>query len=357
MIAVILFTTLFVSSEGSTYAANMSAKVQAWANVNIDSKAPDSITPSKMNELMKANGKSEKARTEDIGGAIFEAASANGINPALMFAMFVHETGWGSNWKWTQVNNPGGIRCKTGYECKSKDGCSTCAKWTVFSSVKQGFQVKAEILRGYIENRGIKTIQQMLETYAPPSDNNDLYSDDGYIAAIGNNIAKLGAEASQFEGTMAVGEKVTYSDGTEVGHWKRQNFFMSSTVNSERVGVDKDDDIPSIISYSFNRFANDSVDKLSVVGVVMCLFLLAYISFTILAYTLIVKGKASAGGLFGKFIVIKGDIYGLGALKQVFIQAILVICIIAIYLTGLYLPIMGVIYTVWELIIYYTIGG
>lgn len=352
-IVLLILNSLFYTGTTNVEAATLHPNAQKWADVNIDSAPPADFTPETINAHIKERGKSEKARTSNIGNAIFDAATKNGINPALMYSMFIIETGWGSNWKFTDINNPGGIRCKTGYECKR--ACSTCAPWTKFDTVEQGFQVKAEIIRGYMTDRGVKTIRQMLEIYAPPHEN-DLYGHQGYIAQIGGHIERFGIDPSELSQTMVPGEGGNYTDGTKVGTWKSQDFFMTSTVYVNHAGVDKDEDVPAIISYTFQRFADEGAKKLSFVGVALCALLLAYVSFTILAYTLIVKGKADAGGIFRKFIVIKGDIYGLGALKQVFVQAILVICIISLYLTGLYIPIMGLIYEVWDLVIYYVFG-
>lgn len=334
--------------------SDMNAETQKWASVNIDSSFPETVTAESINAVLSQKGKSEKAKSGEVGKAIMEAGTANGINPAIMYAMFAIETGWGESDKFTLYNNPGGIKCKSGFECFKS--CDTCASWTKFNSLEQGFQVKAEILRTYIDEHGIKTIQQMLERYAPPSDNNDLYSDSGYIAKIGNIIEGLNVTGDDFEGTLT-GTGGTYADGGEVGKWKKYDFFMSSDVYAGRTGIDDgQNQIPAEVSYAFSKFSFEASKKMVYLGTVLCLGLLFYISLMIMSYTLIIKGKTSGNSIFTKMVKIDGDIYSRKTIFKIFVQVFLGIAIICLYLTGMYLRIMALMYSWYEVIIYYLFG-
>lgn len=358
LIAIMCMLYLSISSmTGAVYATS----VQDWGGLKLDSSAPtEKISADIINTYLEERGQSALAKDDRIGNAIMDSSLKNGINPVILLGMFTIETGWGSNPKFLELLNPGGIKCKTGYDCAPSPDCtkgSGCVKWTKFETLEQGFQVKGELLRGYMKNRGAVTFKDGIEIYAPPSDGNDLYSEGGYIAHIGSTADKLGITLEEMGGSITpdANGTGTYADGTKVGTW--ESFFMSDELFSSSTGVDKGQSIlPTEVSYAFANFSDKTAERLAVAGVVLSLGIIVYINLIVFSYTLIIKGHASPNSLFGKLVRLDGDVYSKKTIVTIVTKAALGILIICLYLTGMYLKIMGALYGLYENIIFYLFG-
>lgn len=353
-IVCILYFTLYGVAT-SVYAAS----VQEWGGLKLDSSAPaEKMSADIINNYLEERGQSELAKDDRIGKAIMDSSTKNGINPVILLGMFTIETGWGSSSNFLELLNPGGIKCKTGYDCAPSPDCkksSGCVKWTKFETLEQGFQVKGELLRGYMEKRGATTFKDGIEIYAPPSDGNDLYGESGYIAHIGSTADKLGITLADMGGSITPDTTGTYADGTKVGTW--ESFFMSDELFSSSTGVDKGQSIlPTEASYAFANFSTKTAERLAIAGVVLSLGIIVYITLIIFSFTLVIKGHASPNSLFGKLVRLDGDIYSKKTIVTIVTKAALGIMIVCLYLTGLYLKIMGALYGLYQNIIYYLFG-
>lgn len=93
-------------------------------------------------------------------GAAFEAAGKKyGIDPALLAAIAMHETGNGTSQAIKNKNNVGGMMSKTGL--------------MTFSSVDEGIDKMASNLKRLYFDQGLTTIPQIQKKYAPIKATND----------------------------------------------------------------------------------------------------------------------------------------------------------------------------------------
>lgn len=169
----LIFTVLTVTDLEDTKAE----ATTKWTKFDIRTEPSKDITAHKINTVLKAKGKSSKARNGNIGGHIMKASEKHKINPAVLFSMFAYETGWGSSKLFKSNNNVGGITCMRGYKCTGN--------WTKFKSVGQSIDKKAQILAGNLYVKSGRTkLGNVLNRYASPS----VYKT--YSANIGNIMSR-----------------------------------------------------------------------------------------------------------------------------------------------------------------------
>jgi beta-N-acetylglucosaminidase len=95
-------------------------------------------------------------------GDVFEAAAAKeGIDPALLKAIAVHETGNGTNPGSKNRNNVGGMMRSDGKGQQS------------FESIDEGIYALASLLRRMYISQGLDTIEKIQKRYAPNGAAND----------------------------------------------------------------------------------------------------------------------------------------------------------------------------------------
>lgn len=93
-------------------------------------------------------------------GNIFSSVGAKyGIDPALLAAIAVHETGNGTSKAVKNKNNVGGMMGKNGL--------------MTFSSIEEGIDKMASNLKRNYIDKGLTTIQQIQKKYAPVGASND----------------------------------------------------------------------------------------------------------------------------------------------------------------------------------------
>lgn len=93
-------------------------------------------------------------------GAAFEAAGKKyGIDPALLAAIAMHETGNGTSNAIKTKNNVGGMMTKKGL--------------MTFSNVDEGIDKMASNLKRLYFDQGLTTIEQIQKKYAPLKATND----------------------------------------------------------------------------------------------------------------------------------------------------------------------------------------
>jgi hypothetical protein len=194
-----LIQSAFASESGSTglspllspsFATMLEAIMKQAANVQepIPQTSSTPFTASTIHPLMTAfsplysSGKEEAIHTayteaqnlnQHLKGALqgaadlfTEAGKTYGINPALLAAISMHETGNGNSRAVQLKNNPGGMM--------GRDGLKT------YSSLKEGIFDMARNLRKNYLDQGISTIAEIGAKYAPIGASNDPYHLNNY---------------------------------------------------------------------------------------------------------------------------------------------------------------------------------
>jgi hypothetical protein len=109
-----------------------------------------------------------------LGQALYDDGVVVNIDPVYALAFFLHESTLG-RFGWARVNHSlGNIRCSAGYACQGGFRC--------YPSWQAGFADWYRLIRDvYVDQLGLKTVQQIVPVYVPSSDHNDVQA---YIQAI-----------------------------------------------------------------------------------------------------------------------------------------------------------------------------
>lgn len=131
------------------------------------------------NELQRAGS---DAATE--AQAMYTAIVSVGIEPSFFLAVFKHESNYGTDPNWagwkddgTTTHNPGNIVCTPGYQCEGR--FRDYPNWTA------GTLDWAGLLEEYYFDQGRTTVAEIIEVYAPPSENDT----QGYIQQVLRDMA------------------------------------------------------------------------------------------------------------------------------------------------------------------------
>ena len=112
------------------------------------------------------------------GQALYDLGVKYGIDPAFALAFFMHESTFGTAGMATVTLSLGNLRCIPSVPCNNG--------YAQFSSWEQGFEAWYKLIRNlYVAQWGLVTIDQIIPTYAPSSDHNNV---SGYIAALKHSI-------------------------------------------------------------------------------------------------------------------------------------------------------------------------
>ncbi len=123
-----------------------------------------------INSVLAANG-SPAAGT---GQALFNDGVSSGIDPVYALAFFMHESSFGTAGVARYTHSLGNLRCIPGPPCY--DGFASFPTW------EAGYAAWYGLIRDvYVDTWHLTTIEQIIPTYAPSGDNNDV---GGYIAAV-----------------------------------------------------------------------------------------------------------------------------------------------------------------------------
>ncbi|HLI07062.1 MAG TPA: hypothetical protein VKV40_10895 [Ktedonobacteraceae bacterium] len=106
------------------------------------------------------------------GQAMYDLGVQYGIDPVFALAFFWHESTFGKYGMAAVTRSLGNLRCVAGYACYQ--GFAAFASW------QTGYEAWYQLIRSYVAH-GLKTVAQIVPTYAPSSDGNTPVS---YIAAI-----------------------------------------------------------------------------------------------------------------------------------------------------------------------------
>ncbi len=109
-----------------------------------------------------------------LGQSLYHLGVQYNINPTYALAFFMHESMFGTLGVARVTLSLGNIRCSAGYACI--DG------YRAYSSWASGFADWYRLIRGvYVNQWHLSTVDQIIPTYAPSGDHNNV---SGYITAI-----------------------------------------------------------------------------------------------------------------------------------------------------------------------------
>lgn len=115
-----------------------------------------------------------------LGSSLYALGVQYGINPVYALAFFMHESGLGIAGMARSTLSPGNIRCSAGYRCIN--GFRAYASWSA------GFEDWFRLIRYlYVDQWHKDTVEQIVPTYAPSGDHNNVAA---YIAAIETAVGK-----------------------------------------------------------------------------------------------------------------------------------------------------------------------
>ncbi|HVB20323.1 MAG TPA: glucosaminidase domain-containing protein [Ktedonobacteraceae bacterium] len=113
-----------------------------------------------------------------MGQQLYDLGVKYGIDPAFALAFFMHESTFGTAGMARTTLSLGNLRCIPAVPCNNG--------YAQFSSWEQGFEAWYKLIRNlYVAQWGLVTVDQIIPTYAPSSDHNNV---NGYIAALKHSI-------------------------------------------------------------------------------------------------------------------------------------------------------------------------
>ena len=142
-------------------------------------KGPPTITPEKINEVLKSYG----SPATGLGQLIYDEGVRTGINPAVALAFFIQESSAGTAGVARTTKSFGNIK---GSGRNSYKGFKAYDSWE--DGVKDWYRlINDKYLAPKSEGgRGYEYLSQVIHTYAPKSDNND---EVAYVANVKGMVA------------------------------------------------------------------------------------------------------------------------------------------------------------------------
>lgn len=138
---------------------------------------PPTISPEKIEAVLREYN----SPAQGHGQEIYDLGVQYNINPAIMLAFFIHESGAGSNPAWAGrkedgsfTHNIGNIICTEGWRCYGR--FRDYDNWS--QGIDDWYKLITEL---YIGAWGRQTVEDIIPRYAPASDNND---ESAYINSV-----------------------------------------------------------------------------------------------------------------------------------------------------------------------------
>lgn len=117
------------------------------------------------------------------GQALYDDGVKYGIDPAYALAFFMHESSFGTAGVARVTLSLSNMRCVPAYPCFEDPVNGGYAQ---FSSWEQGFEAWFKLIRNlYVAQWGLVTLDQIIPTYAPSGDHNDVAA---YVAALKHTV-------------------------------------------------------------------------------------------------------------------------------------------------------------------------
>ena len=131
---------------------------------------PPTVSAAFINQVLASNHSPAAGK----GQALFDDGVNYGIDPVFALAFFMHESSFGSTGIAQYTLSLGNERCIAGYPCYNG--------FTVFPTWEAGFIGWYSLIRNlYIGTWNLSTVEEIIPTYAPSSDHNNVA---GYINAV-----------------------------------------------------------------------------------------------------------------------------------------------------------------------------
>jgi hypothetical protein len=132
------------------------------------------ISAAFINEVLSAYNSPAAGTGQDL----YNLGVKYGIDPAFALAFFMHESTFGKYGMATETLSLGNLRCIPNYPCING--------YAGFSSWQQGYEEWYKLIRNlYVAVWGKTTVAEIIPTYAPSSDNNNV---QGYINSVEHAI-------------------------------------------------------------------------------------------------------------------------------------------------------------------------
>lgn len=151
----------------------------------------DPITVKEMNKKLQGKGV-----FEGQGKIIIDSAKKHKIDPVLMTAIMFHETANGTSDAVRSKNNPGGLM-------KPEGGLMS------FDTLKKGIEKEASVLSRLYIKKGLTTIKEIGDKYAPPGASNDPNNTNiHWVGAVTKYVKQLGGLSYKCEKVSVVEGKL-----------------------------------------------------------------------------------------------------------------------------------------------------
>ncbi|WP_081385912.1 NlpC/P60 family protein [Bacillus safensis] len=146
IVSALTFTLKAGNDEENSKNANFNGGAVCNVTGNVDRK--------KFDAMVKRSG-----AIKDKADVIIDIAKEQGIDPVLMLAIIINETGWGKSSAIIEHNNPAGLMSSSGI--------------IHYPTLDEGLQAQGRTLHNLIIKRGLTSIEKLGSAYAPVGAAND----------------------------------------------------------------------------------------------------------------------------------------------------------------------------------------
>ncbi len=168
LVGICLLVLLLVPSQAHAQAYTNATLVQQASSYSV--LGTPTVSAAFMNQVLAANHSPAAGK----GQALFDYGVQYGVDPVYALAFFMHESSFGTTGIAQYTLSLGNLRCIPIYSCY--DGFSSFPTW------EAGFEAWYQLIRNvYVDTWHLVTIEQIIPTYAPSSDHNNV---GAYINAI-----------------------------------------------------------------------------------------------------------------------------------------------------------------------------
>jgi hypothetical protein len=172
LVGICLLVLLLVPSQAHAQAYTNATLVQQASSYSV--LGSPTVSAAFMNQVLAANHSPAAGK----GQALFDYGVQYGVDPVYALAFFMHESSFGTTGIAQYTRSLGNLRCIPIYSCYN--GFSSFPTW------EAGFEAWYQLIRNvYVDTWHLVTIEQIIPTYAPSSDNNNV---GAYINAVESAI-------------------------------------------------------------------------------------------------------------------------------------------------------------------------
>lgn len=181
---------IFTMAGGNYVIMDTSDNNESNDSENNNENNSQNIDTNRVDSILSDAGKLAGTRQ-----TIFNIAGRYNIDPLLMIAICLHETGYGTSSAIINYNNPSGQMSSSGL--------------IHFETLEDGLEMTGRTLNNLINERGLQTIPDLGSVYCPVGADNDPYGLNGYwvpsVTRIYNELGGTGAISSGNVASMGNG--------------------------------------------------------------------------------------------------------------------------------------------------------